>query len=287
MKRLVLGHIVCPIDFSGQFRASLAHAMAIAGARDAEVRAVHVVPSDGAAVPEGLGALERHDLMQRLRDALGEADPGHTRIGAGVRTGDPGTQILQFARALPADLIVMGAPGVDRPERPLGPVASVVIARSDCPVMAVPAHSAAGREVAGVFSRIVCAVDSAPSSAGVMRQALSLAWEAGGHLTYVCVVPEAGSATLAQIRVDLLSAVPPEASEWCEMDILVTTGAPAREVTKFAGENRADLVVVGAPRRWTSTTHAVLSQSLCPVLVTHDVRPLPWPAVPNASSVSG
>ena len=28
----------------------------------------------------------------------------------------------------------------------------------------------------------------------------------------------------------------------------------------------------------------VLSQSLCPVLVTHDARPLPWPAVQRTYS---
>ena len=33
----------------------------------------------------------------------------------------------------------------------------------------------------------------------------------------------------------------------------------------------------GAPRRWTSSTHAVLGRSLCPVLVTYDARPLPRP----------
>ena len=46
---------------------------------------------------------------------------------------------------------------------------------------------------------------------------------------------------------------------------------------RLAYEYAADLVVIGAPRRWASTTHAVLSRSLCPVLVTHDARPLPWP----------
>ena len=81
----------------------------------------------------------------------------------------------------------MGAPGADRPERPMGPVASVVVARSECPVLTVPAHPAARRNEAGVFSRIVCAVDLAPSSASVIRQALSLAWETKARLTYVCV----------------------------------------------------------------------------------------------------
>ena len=39
----------------------------------------------------------------------------------------------------------------------------------------------------------------------------------------------------------------------------------------------ADVLVIGPPRHWTSTTEAVLARSVCPVLVTHDIRPLPYP----------
>jgi nucleotide-binding universal stress UspA family protein len=217
--------------------------------------------------------------MQRLRESLADADPSHDLIGAAVRHGDPGTQILHFARAMPANLIVMGAPGADRPERPVGPVASVVIARSDCPVLTVPAHPAVRTNESGVFSRIVCGIDPAPSSSSVIRQALSLAWESGGRLTYVCVVPENSATSASQTGDALMAAIPPEASQWCEMDIIVTKGAPSPQIVRLTHEQKADLLVIGAPRRWTSTTHAVLSQSLCPVLVTHDVRPLPWPTV--------
>ena len=288
MNRLELRHIVCPIDFSGQFRSSLAYASAVARVHDAELRALHVVPSEGAAVPTGVGFLGRETLMQRLRDSLTEADPSHELIGAAVRQGDPGTQILRFARTMRADVIVMGAPGADRPERPIGPVASVVVARSECPVLTVPAHPTARTNEAGLFSRIVCAVDLAPSSAGVIRQALSLAWETGGRLTYVCVVPEDSSTASSETRDNLVAAIPSEANQWCDTDIIVTNGAPSIEIVRLAEEEKADLVVIGAPRRWTSTTHAVLSQSLCPVLVTHDARPLPWPTVwPSHDSTAG
>ena len=52
---------------------------------------------------------------------------------------DPGVQILRFVRWMP-DLIVMGAPGADRPERPLRPVPLVVVAPSECPALTVPAQ---------------------------------------------------------------------------------------------------------------------------------------------------
>ena len=277
-RRLEIRGVVCPLDLSGEFRASLQYAMAIARARNAEVRAVHVAPTEGPANPHGLGSITRERLMQQLRESLAQADPTHDLVGSAVRNGDPATQILQYARAMRADLIVMGAPGADRPERPLGPVASVVIARSDCPVLAVPAHPGSLNE-SGVFSRIVCGIDWSPSSGSVIRQALSLAWETGGGLTYVCVMPKSDSTSPLEIRRKLLTAIPAEANGWCTIDVIVMTGVPGLEIVELATQHGADLVVVGAPRRWTSTTHAVLSHSLCPVLVTHDAQPLPWPAV--------
>lgn len=276
MRRLHLRHVLCPTDFSSLASRSLTTASAMARARKAELRALHVTPSEASAVPTALDSLERQALMSRLRSSLAEAAPSYDRVGAAVRQGDPATQILQFARTMPADLIVMGAPGADRPERPIGPVTSVVVARSDCPVLTVPHHATSSNE-SGLYRRIVCAVDLAPSSLSVIHQALSLAWETQGQLTYVCVLPEGGSRRSAATRDRLLNAIPSEARGWCEIEVLVATGTASTEIVRIADQQNADLVVIGAPRRWTSTTHAVLSHPLCPVLVTHDARPLPRP----------
>jgi nucleotide-binding universal stress UspA family protein len=277
VNRLNLRHILCPIDFSPLSGISLAAASAIARTRRAELRALHVVPSEGVRAPERLGALGHRTLMSRLRERLAGAAPDYDHIGAAVRQGDPATQILRFARAMPADLIVMGAPGIDRPERPIGPVASVVVARSECPVVTVPAHQPAAADDTGVFRRIVCAADLTPSSVGVISQALSLGWETHGHVTFVCVVAGTVSRSSSEIRRRLLAAIPSDAHEWCEIEVVATRGEASAEIVRIADRMKSDLVVIGPPRRWVSTTHAVLSQSLCPVLVTHDARPLPPP----------
>ena len=279
MNRLTLRHIVCPVDLSGHFGPPLAWAMAMARARNAELRALYVVAGESVAAMEAPGSVELQNLRQRLRAVLNEAAADQDLIGSSVRHGDPATQILDFARGMSADLIVMGSPGADKPERPVGPVASVVIARSDCPVLTVPAHRAAPANESGVFSRIVCGIDLAPSSRSVIRQALSLAWESGGRLTYVCAVPETSAKSPSQARDILMRAIPSEAAQWCEVHIILTVGAASAEIVRCADEDDADLVVIGAPRRLMSTTHAVLGQTRCPVLVTHDVHPLPWPTV--------
>jgi len=276
MRRLNLRHILCPLDVSSLESAALTVAGAIARARRAELRALHVVASEAAEMSARLGSLERQALMSRLRTRLAETAPSYDRVGAAVRQGDPATQILRFARTMPADLIVMGAPGADRPERPMGPVTSVVVARSDCPVVTVPHHVNSPADT-GLYRRIVCAIDLAPSSVTVIHQALSLAWETEGQLTYVCMLREGGARRLADTRRRLLDAIPTEASRCCEIEVRVATGTAGTEIVRTADEQKADLVVIGAPRRWTSTTHAVLRRSLCPVLVTHDARPLPRP----------
>ena len=260
MKRLHVRHVLCPVDFSSLATRSLKTAIAMARARKAELRALHVTPSEATAVSAGLGTLERQTLMSRLRTSLTEAAPSYDLVGAAVRQGDPAIQILRFARTMPADLIVMGAPGADRPERPMGPVTSVVVARSQCPVLTVPHHMTSSDD-SGLYRRIVCAVDLAASSVGVIRQALSLAWETEGA---------------ADIRVCAARRWW-EASRCGETEVVIATGTASMEIVRIAEEQNADLVVIGAPRRWTSTTHAVLNRSLCPVLVTHDARPLRQP----------
>jgi Universal stress protein UspA and related nucleotide-binding proteins len=256
---------------------ALGWANAIARARSAELRAFHVVVAGGVVAPEALGSLERAQLMTKLREALITIDPENVHTGAAVRQGDPGTQILRFARSVSADLIVMGAAGLERPMRPVGSVTATVVARSDCPVLIVPSGRRSDRLSAGVFKQILCAVDLAPSSISVIRQALSLAWETQGHVRCVCIMIDPDPPS-SEIQNQLLAAIPPEAHAWCDIEVVVKQGVPATEIVRVTEASDVDLVVIGPPRQWTSTTQAVLAKSLCPVLVTHDARPLPYPS---------
>ena len=136
-----------------------------------------------------------------------------------------------------------------------------------------------------MFKQLLCAVDFAPSSVGVIRQALSLAWETHGHVTFVCVMTEP-SPSLSEIRTQLLAAIPPEAHDWCDIELVVKPGVPATEIVRAAETSNVDILLIGPPRQWTSTTQAVLAKSVCPVLVTHDARPLPYPPGKLASAAS-
>lgn len=277
MNRLPLRHVLCPMDLSSLSMNSLGWANAIARARSAELRAFHVVVTRGLVAAEALGSLERADMITKLREALIAIDSENVHTGAAVRQGDPGSQILRFAKSIRADMIVMGAAGAERPMRPVGSVTATVVARSDCPVLIVPTGRRVDRLRAGVFKQILCAVDLAPSSVSVIRQALSLAWETHGHLRCVCVMTEPAPSS-SEIQKQLMAAIPPEAHTWCDTEVIVKQGVPGTEIVRATETFDVDVVVIGPPRQWTSTTQAVLAKSLCPVLVTHDARPLPYPS---------
>ena len=285
MNRLQLRHILCPMDLSPISMNALRWANAMARARNAELRVFHVDVPEGLVATGGLGFHEQEGLMKRLREALFNTDPENRRIGAAVRRGDPGTQILQFARSLPSDLVVMGAAGADRPTRPVGSVTATVVARADCPVLIVPAGRRVDPSSAGLFATILCAVDLAPASVNVIRQALSLGWETRGRVRCVCVMTDQNPPP-SVVEDRLLAAVPPEAHAWCAIELVVKSGVPASEIARAAETSNVDLLVIGPPREWTSTTQAVLAKSLCPVLVTHNVRPLPYPGTARAPILS-
>ena len=276
MKRLRLRHIVCPMDLTALSMNALSWANGLATARSAELRALHVDVAEGVVVSDGLGFHQHDDMMTKLRERLSATDAENRRVGAAVRHGDPGTEILRYARALPADLIVMGAAGADRPTRPVGSVTATVVARSDCPVLIVPSGRRVDQSRGAVFGKIVCAVDLTPSSIPVIRQAISLGWETHGHVVCVCVMTEPRP-PVSDIEGRLLAAIPSGANEWCAIEIVVKQGAPATEIVRVAEISHADVLVIGPPRQWASTTQAVLAKSLCPALVAHDARPLPYP----------
>jgi len=224
--------------------------------------------------------------MLKLKEWLDEVTSPDQLVGSAVRHGDPATEILKFARALPADMIVAAAAGVDPRKRPMGHVASVIAARSECPVVIVPARrTTESSPQPGLFKRIVCAVDMTPSSTGVIRQAVAFAWETGGVVTCLCVVPEHAAASASKVRQRLLAGIASVECGQCQVTGLVKTGEAGPEIVRVADSLHADVVVIGPPRRWASTTHAVLSQASWPVMVTHDLRPIERSATGIARTV--
>ena len=76
-------------------------------------------------------------LRQAVRAALGHEDGVEFRVVAGV----PGRVLVQTARVLNAELVVLATRKEHAPSRLMGPVSQYVLRNAPCPVMVVPEAS--------------------------------------------------------------------------------------------------------------------------------------------------
>jgi nucleotide-binding universal stress UspA family protein len=127
-----------------------------------------------------------------------------------------------------------------------------------------------------------------------MQAAVLLAEDADAHLTLLNVVdvpPELRRQTsLDEVDVNTLRAadaasrlrhlrqlVPESARTYCHVETLVGDGRPSREILRVAAARASNLTVMGVRGRGVfsrlmlgSTTHDVLQEATCPVLIQHN-----------------
>lgn len=289
--------ILCPTDFSKfSFRAA-DYAVALARHYDGEVHFLHVIPAalmhpdqyPYVAKPVSPDPELRKLALDRLDAfvALSRAENIRTRFS--VEEGSPVTVVLETAEKEKSELICLGTHGREGFERlVLGSVAEKVLRKATCPVLTV---SEPGKEEAvepAVFKRILCAVDFATLSLRALEHALSLAQESGGSLVLVNVlewlseepgweatisVPEYRAQMEEQVQKRLDEAVPEDVRDWCDVETVVRSGKPYRELLALAEEREADLIVMGVRGRnpldlmlFGSTTQHVVRHAKCPVL---------------------
>lgn len=140
-----LRRILVPIDFSDSTARVLQYAAAFAGEFKTAITLLHVVKPDGSHV-------RRNIPVERLVDEMGEA--GETQLrklvaaiwgddiatDIVVATGKPYRQIINEAKEMNSDLIIMAGPdavgswGLFRRD-----TTTKVVRRAPCPVLVVPA----------------------------------------------------------------------------------------------------------------------------------------------------
>lgn len=302
---ITLRHILCPVDLSEPSRRALQHAVSLAGWYEASLEVLYV---DTTLPMEGLSefgdfAIARATTLD-VPSATRAADDVRTFVDrAACRTPvnvvvEQSTHvegaILERARALPADLIVMGSHGRSGVQRLLlGSVTEHVLRAAGCPVLVVPPHDAVAPSAVS-FKTIVCAIDFSDSSLTALTWALSLAKEADARLSLLHVIevpPELrASAVVTDREIDALHAafeadtldrlralIPDHASDYCSVETATASGAAGHAILAFAKSRHADLIVMGAQGQhaierlvFGSKTRDVVCGAACPVLT---VRP--------------
>jgi nucleotide-binding universal stress UspA family protein len=297
-----IARILCPVDFSDFSRHALEHAAAIARWYDAEVVALHVGPTPPQMSPPpvcGVSAVLPVDVVAEEQRLMRELDtfvqPYAMRVralGRRVEIGGPVWQILECAKELSTDLIVMGTHGHSGFERlMLGSTTERVLRKAPCPVLTVPRSvPSTDPTKPKVFKKIVCPIDFSNGSLQGLKFALSLAQENDACLTLVHVlerpehepagddpysVPDSLEYVAGFASDRLTTVVPAEASRWCRLDKVVVAGKPYRAILHVAADRRADLIVMGVLGRnavdlalFGSTTQHVVRAAACPVLTT-------------------
>lgn len=263
-----LSCIVCASDGSDASRTVVASAMALAEWEDAELHLVQLADP----------AFERNgpSLMVRKRSTIV------------VRGGDPATAVIDHARKVRADLIVVGTTLAASAMNQPASLPEVIARAAHCPTLIVPVMTLQRREELP-FRNVLSPVDFSPNSVLAYERALTLTERAGGTLTLLHVVDEfrdrSGQVRIltederqlrvAEARVRLRLALSEAPLNWCHVGFHVSAGAADVHILAEARRLNADLIVMGltsrvntgAPIRVGSMVGRVAAQAACPVLV--------------------
>jgi nucleotide-binding universal stress UspA family protein len=298
-------NVLCAIDFSEISARALTHAAALARWYEAHLEVLHVVPAlaDDANPPARFGPDDgawpsRERLLVAIERAMEAADATTPDSRPLVEEGRADEIIACRARALPADLVVMGTHGRSGFNRALlGSVTEKVLRQVSCPVLTVPpaAPTRAGGPVR--FKNILCAVDYSPSASKALQYALDLARQAGGAVTVLhaleytdaddlldpskfdpCREEIAESrrrrqAVLDRARTQLHAQLALEPTTWCDIQEVVAVDRAYKAILGLAADADTDLIVMGAQGAgglelllYGSNTQHVLRAATCPVL---------------------
>jgi universal stress protein A len=137
-------HILVPIDFSDCSKKALQYALPLAREQKAALTLLYVVaPAYGAGENGGIdyGQLEasmREGAEKELAKLVVNEVRGEVSTDALVRVGSPAREIIETAKSLPADLIVISTHGRTGLKHVLlGSVAEHVVQGAPCPVLVV------------------------------------------------------------------------------------------------------------------------------------------------------
>jgi universal stress protein E len=234
--------------------------------------------TDAQLIEEHVRDVRKQVVEQARRTGL-SVFPGFSPAQARLVAGAAHREIVELARRVQADLIVMGAR--EGGEGSLGSTADRVIRKSPCPVFVVRS------ETSFPPTRVEISVDLSPISVNALRQGLNLLVEIGATLSETEVLfvlnplEVAGSVQFTPEQIQrfaseemhrLIAANTPEGKHPGLQRI--RHGYPQQEILAALDERRADLAVLGTHGRsgferlmMGSVAAGVLRRANCNLLI--------------------
>jgi nucleotide-binding universal stress UspA family protein len=287
----IITNVLFPVDFSERCKGAARYVEAIVGQFEAKLTVFHVMADAHTvfAVPEFSGAQtwkEIQDLWkshaQAQMDSFLVDELKYFDVKRVVEVGDPARRIVEYAHREHVDLIMLPSHGIGPFRRyVLGSVTAKVLHDTHCPVW-TGVHTESAPPLEKIHCKsIVCAVDLFGQSHDALSWAAKLADEFGARLTVTHAVPLVQSRPAAYMDMELFTTLVSDARR--EIDALVSRvgmqakvriegGDPASVIRQVAGEEGADLVVIGRGSvaeglgRLRSHAYTVIRSSPCPVV---------------------
>ena len=234
----------------------------------------------------------RDELVTRIDRVAKETGTTGVDVIPAVLSGSPTRAIAEYTDRVSADLVVVGK----KARRgsgywSAGSFAAAVGKAVKPPTIAISSGDSLPTESGSLFRNILVAIDFSAASYRALSEALVLVQQSGGRLRLLHVLDGfpyesvySGSrafrlmhdfrARVARVDSQLQSLIPPGAMNWAEIDVATVSGLAHEAIVAAASEQRADLVVLGLPRRARmeefvagSTVHRVLRRTTSPVLL--------------------
>jgi nucleotide-binding universal stress UspA family protein len=280
--------ILCPVDFFPASERALAYALRLAEKDGARVKLLHVVslilpmgydyPVDSVAMLERMEEASRKQI-EKL--AARYAQPGQ-HIEIEMARGDVSTEIRKAVASFKPDLVAMGTHGHRGFQRWLiGSTTERFLRHSPVPILVISAaQKGAVKDVS--FKRIMVTTDFSKDAARAFKYAFSIAQENQADITVLNVLDEMRAVTSKEYRdqqakkarAELAKLVPPDAADWCTVEIRVEAGTPYHSILTALKKTKTDLLVMSTHGKGMmdrallgSTTERVVKATTCPVLL--------------------
>jgi nucleotide-binding universal stress UspA family protein len=286
---LTFSRILAPIAFSARCQGAVQYAEALACHFHSDLILLHVVtPVQTYGFPDAMAvAPELLDDVLVQSKAMLESFPGEGLQGITVKRvvleGDPGREIVQYAKETNCDLIVMPTHGYGPFRRfLLGSVTAKVLHDAQCPVWTGPHLESAPTYTSISFGKVVCAVDLGPASRAVLEWGAGFAREYGAELSVVHAIPNS-TVSLGGIYFDpewsnqvkneshgLITFLLNEIG--IKAEVSIRNGDAPHVVSAVAKEHGANVLVIGRGGeagllgRLRANAYAILRESPCPVV---------------------
>jgi len=278
-------HILFPVDFSNRSDGAAPFVAALAAKYGAQVTLLTAAHANYAGGLAGAPMIDPQSILDAVQEQLDRtylAEFSGLNLRRVTVPGEPAREIIDFAAANAVDLVMMTTHGRG-PFRQLllGSVAAKVLHDVHVPVWTT-AHSAEAPDHLHLAMRkILCAVDTSPASAGLLRWASALSQTLGADLRLVHSVPgmeawpeqDLGPEFEGTLRENARKLILDLAqSAAVDAPISIGTGTVPDVVREEAVKQGADLIVIGRGvlqgtlGRLRTHAYGIIRSAPCPVI---------------------